>query len=151
VIVDTTMTMMGSLGIHTVPVYLGGRGPVQMLVDTGASSTLLNWKGVSDLGLSSSSPQLTRITIPTGAMGSENVAIALTHRLHVRSTIQLGDTKLLGIPFNAETRIPIDIGSIPVIDAIPGVGGILGIDVLMRCRTLQILTRNNPATLKLYV
>jgi hypothetical protein len=150
VVVDTKLNMIGSLGIYTVPVYIGGRGPVQMLVDTGASCTLLNWKGVADLGLSQTSKQISRIAIPTGAMGSENVAIQLTHRLHVSSTFQMGDTKLNGIPVSPETRMPIDIGQIPVIDNIPGVGGILGIDALMRCRTLQISTRH-PATLTIFV
>lgn len=150
VVVDAKLNMIGSLGIYTVPVYIGGRGPVQMLVDTGASCTLLNWKGVADLGLSPTSKQISRIAIPTGAMGSENVAIQLTHRLHVSSTFQMGDTQLNGIPLSPETRMPIDIGQIPVIDNIPGVGGILGIDALMRCRTLQISIRH-PATLTMFV
>ena len=151
VVVDTKLNMIGSLGIYTVPVYIGGRGPVQMLVDTGASCTLLNWKGVADLGLSpSSSKQISRIAIPTGAMGSENVAIQLTHRLHVSSSFQIGDQLSSGIPISPETRMPIDIGQIPVIDNIPGVGGILGIDALMRCRTLRISTKH-PATLTMMV
>ena len=151
VVVDTKLNMIGSLGIYTVPVYIGGRGPVQMLVDTGASCTLLNWKGVADLGLSpSSSKQISRIAIPTGAMGSENVAIQLTHRLHVSSSFQMGDQLSSGIPISPETRMPIDIGQIPVIDNIPGVGGILGIDALMRCRTLRISTKH-PATLTMMV
>ena len=149
-VVDTKLNMIGSLGIYTVPVFIGGRGPVQMLVDTGASCTLLNWKGVADLGLSQSSKQISRIAIPTGAMGSENVAIQLSHRLHVSSTFQLGDTTLSGVPISPETRMPIDIGQIPVIDNIPGVGGILGIDALMRCRTLRISTRH-AATLTMLV
>ena len=41
-----------------------------MLFDNGASSTLLNWIGVQELGLSK------------GAIGSDNIAIQLTHRLY---------------------------------------------------------------------
>jgi Aspartyl protease len=141
VLADTDMHLVGSLGIYTVPVYFGGRGPVQMLVDTGAASTLLNWKGVTDLGLNrATSQQIARIPIPTGAMGSENVAISLTHRLHVSSTLQLGDRSSKGIQL--ESRLAIDIGDIPIIDALPKVGGVLGMDALTKCDILRISARN---------
>jgi Aspartyl protease len=148
VVADTAMQLVGSLGIYTVPVYFGGRGPVIMLVDTGASCTLLNWKGVADLGLDrATSPQIARIPIPTGAMGSENVAISLTHRLHVSSTLQLGDRSSKGIQL--ESRLAIDIGDIPIFDALPTVGGVLGMDALTKCDVLRISTRN-PARIIMF-
>jgi Aspartyl protease len=139
-IAQATMKMLGSLGICTVPAYIGGRGPVEMLVDTGAAHTLLTWKGVADLDLSRDSPQLSRIPIPTGAMGSDNVAIELSHRLFVSSSIQIGDRNLPGLSL-AGARLSIDIGQIPVIDGMPGVGGILGADALMRCDVARISCR----------
>jgi Aspartyl protease len=139
-IAHATMKMLGSLGIYTVPAYIGGRGPVEMLVDTGAAHTLLTWKGVADLGLSRDSPQLSRIPIPTGAMGSDNVAIELSHRLFVSSVIQIGERNLPGLVL-AGARLSIDIGQIPVINGMPGVGGILGADVLMRCDIARISCR----------
>jgi predicted aspartyl protease len=140
IIADAKMRMLGSLGIYTVDVYFGGRGPVSMLVDTGAACTLLNWKGVADLGVSRDSQQLSRIRTPMGAMGSDNVAIQLTHRIHVSSTLCLGDCNKQGISL-AGSRLPVDIGQIPVIDGLPGVGGILGIDALMRCGIVRISCR----------
>jgi hypothetical protein len=140
-IAHAAMKMLGSLGICTVLVYIGGRGPVEMLVDTGAAHTLLTWQGVADLGLSRDSPQLSRIPIPTGAMGSDNVAIELSHRLFVSSAIQIGDRNLPGLLL-AGSRLSIDIGQIPVINGMPGVGGILGADVLMRCDVARIACRD---------
>jgi Aspartyl protease len=139
-IAHATMKMLGSLGICTVPAFIGGRGPVEMLVDTGAAHTLLTWKGVADLGLLRDSPQLSRIPIPTGAMGSDNVAIELSHRLFVSSVIQIGERNLPGLVL-AGARLSIDIGQIPVINGMPGVGGILGADVLMRCDIARISCR----------
>lgn len=149
ILANAKMTMLGSLGIFTVPVYLGGRGPVQMLVDTGAACTLLNWRGVSDLGLSVDSPKLSRIPIPTGAMGSDNIAIQLSHRLFVSSAMCVGGTSLAGISFAGAQRLSIDVGNIPVIDRLPGVGGILGADSLMRCGVVRISCKE-PPTIALY-
>jgi len=58
------------LRIYTADVTLDGRGPVKLLVDTGAASSFLNWNGVSQMKLSSSSPQINPIKDMIGAMES---------------------------------------------------------------------------------
>ena len=139
--------MIGSLGIFAVPVYLGGRGPVDLLVDTGASCTLLSWKGVGDLGLSATSSAVKPLTTRMGAMGSDNVALELTHRLHVSSKLQLGSTTAPeeGLSLAGESRLPIDVGRIPILESLAsqGVGGILGVDVLMRCSAVRFSCRGS--------
>merc|ERR1712176_72311 len=42
------------LGIFTADVAIDGRGPIKMLVDSGATSSFLSWQGVSDLGYTKS-------------------------------------------------------------------------------------------------
>lgn len=153
-IAESDMRMIGSMGIFTVPVFFGGRGPVQMLVDTGAACTLLNWKGVGDLGLDRTSKQVQSIAA-MGAMGSDNVAIQLTHRLNVSSQLTLGPrstTKLAGVSLAGHNRLSVDIGEIPVIDSLlsQGVGGILGIDALMRCGVVRLECRSPRLAIKLY-
>jgi hypothetical protein len=139
-IAHSEMHMLPRLGIYTIPVQLGGRGPVNMLVDSGAASTFLTWKGVQDLGLDRTSPAIQPISA-MGALGSDNVAIALTHRLHVSSILQLGRTSSYpGLSLKGpRDRLPIDIGQIPVVQSLEseGCGGILGIDVLMRCGAVR--------------
>jgi len=39
------------LGIYTVDVVIDGRGPIKMLVDSGATSSFLSWQGATDLVL----------------------------------------------------------------------------------------------------
>jgi predicted aspartyl protease len=133
---SSEMFRLGSLGIFSTRVYLDGRGPVEMLVDTGASNSLLNWKGIQDLGLTRSdlSP-LSRF----GAMGSDNVAIELTHRLFVE-TVQLGEgdktSRTSSLPgVSLSKRLGLDVGRIPILEnpQCPGVGGILGMDILIQC------------------
>jgi predicted aspartyl protease len=160
-VAQADLTMVGNLGIFAVDVCLGGRGPVSMLVDTGASCTLLNWRGVEALGASKESRQLSRIP-NFGAMGIDSVAIQLTHRLHVSSSIQLGrpssvnngngnDSAMPGLDLKGK-RLAIDIGSIPVIDNLTkeGIGGILGIDVLMQCKAVRVSTRGPQRKITLY-
>jgi hypothetical protein len=140
VIAEAEMTMT-NLGIWIVDVTLDGRGPVKMLVDSGAASTFLNWKGVSDLSLSRESLPMERLTSPMGAMGSDNIAMALTHRLTVRQNLNLGvRSSYSGLAISGD-GIKIDVGDIAVLDAMSAnnVGGILGIDVLMRCSVVRII------------
>ena len=150
-VAEAGMRMIGSMGVFTVPVFIGGRGPVQMLVDTGASCTLFNWKGVNDLGLDRTSKQVQPIAA-MGAMGSDNMAIQLTHRINVSSQLSLGSSALPGVSLAGGNRLSIDIGRIPVIDGLQsqGVGGILGIDALMRCGMVRIACQNPRLTIKLY-
>ena len=74
------------LRMYAADVIIDGRGPVRMLVDTGAASTFLNRRGVADMRLSlSSSPKIEPIRGEAiGAMGADNVALRLTHRYQLR-------------------------------------------------------------------
>jgi predicted aspartyl protease len=136
---------MTNLGIWIVDVTLDGRGPVKMLVDSGAASTFLSWKGVSDLSLSRDSPLIEKLTAPMGAMGSDNIAMALTHRLTVRQNLNLGVRSSQSGLVICDDGIKIDVGEIAVLDAMSAtnVGGILGVDVLMRCAVVR-MTFNGP-------
>lgn len=143
-----TMEVIPQLGIYTVDVMLGGRGPVKMLVDSGAANTFLNWKGVDNLGLSRGDDSfLQRLSNPMGAMGSDNIAMQLTHRLGVSSTLNLGRGKssigdsLPGLSLKETKRLKIDIGDIAILDNMKGqnVGGIMGIDALMRATCVRTI------------
>ena len=127
------------LGIWTVAVALDGRGPTNMLVDSGAASTFLNWKGIADLSLSRNSPLVENLTSPMGAMGSDGLAMRLSHRLTVRQNLNLGfRPKQGGLAISGDV-ITIDIGDLAVLDMLSSdnVGGILGIDVLMQCASVR--------------
>ena len=137
------MEMIPTLGIYTTNVMLGTRGPVSMLVDTGAASTFLNWYGIEN-GLKidrNNNSFLERIS-NWGAMGSDNVSMQLTHRINVSSTLNLSDNQQLpGISLKDNNkRLSIDIGDIAILDSLRGqnVGGILGIDVFMRCSGVRM-------------
>jgi predicted aspartyl protease len=134
-----TMSMIPGLGIYGVDVFFGGRGPVKMLVDSGAANTFLNWKGIGKLGISRDSNSVKRLDNPMGAMGSDNNVAMLTHRIHVSSTLQLG-SKTDGLSLKNEKRLHIDIGDIAILDSLQpyGVCGILGIDALMRCSCVRM-------------
>jgi len=149
VIAKTSMNMLPRLGIYTAEVTLGDRGPVQMLVDSGASSTFLSWKGVSDLGLKRDSNFIAPLQSPVGAVGSDNVATQLTHRLNVSSKLNLGlSTTYTGLSLAGAARLSIDIGQIPILEGLQGqgVGGILGVDVMMRCAAVRFSFRG-PLTM----
>jgi predicted aspartyl protease len=147
VLAEADMELVPRLGIYTVDVLLGGRGPVKMLVDSGAASSFLNWKGLADLGLERSSPAIAPIQGSMGAMGSDNMAIRLTHRIGVSSTLNLGrkssSSSYPGISLQ-DARLPIDIGQIPILDSIQGAGGILGVDALMRCAIVRLSFKGRP-------
>ena len=69
------------LGIWTVdPSFdVGGKmgRPIKLLLDTGSTSTILNWKGLKDgLGMTQNSPEVYP-QAETGAIGSDNVAMRL--------------------------------------------------------------------------
>jgi predicted aspartyl protease len=148
VLAEADMSLVPRLGIYTVDVLLGGRGPVKMLVDSGAASSFLNWKGLADLGLERSSPAIVPIQGSMGAMGSDNMAIQLTHRIGVSSTLNLGrksssSSSYPGISLQ-DARLPIDIGQIPILDSVQGAGGILGVDALMRCAIVRLSFKGRP-------
>lgn len=147
VLAEADMELVPRLGIYTVEVMLGGRGPIKMLVDSGAASSFLNWKGVADLGLERSSPAIVPIQGSMGAMGSDNMAIQLTHRIGVSSTLNLGrspsSSSYPGISLQ-DARLPIDIGQIPILDRVHGAGGILGVDALMRSAIVRFSFKGRP-------
>jgi hypothetical protein len=134
---------MTKLGIYTVDTLLDGRGPVKLLVDTGAASTFMNWNGVSQLGYSMSSQQIEPIRDAIGAMGADNTALRLTHRYVLKrrwninamgqSGVYTPGVGLRGTEFEAGMNI--DIGNLLVLDALAsdGAGGIIGADLLMIC------------------
>lgn len=139
------------LGIYTVDTMLDGRGPVKLLIDTGAASTFLNWKGVSDLGLTSSSSQIELIRDEIGAMGADNTALRLTHRYTLKRRWNIhgktSDSYAPGIGVRGSefsSGINIDIGDLPVLDALKsdGAGGILGADLLMMCDIVRFYGLN---------
>ena len=134
-------------GIYCVPVYFGGRGPVNMLVDSGASATILSWKGLADLGLDATSPSVQRVHSATGSLGLDKVVTDLSHRIYVSSRMTLqGDDASPGVSLAGAGRLPIDIGAIPLLDSLAsqGVGGILGIDALMRSSVCRLTFKGEP-------
>eukprot|EP00804_Cyclotella_cryptica_P010113 CCRYP_019284-RA/>CCRYP_019284-RA protein AED:0.05 eAED:0.05 QI:121/1/1/1/0.5/0.33/3/115/488 len=118
---------MTKLGIYTIDTMLDGRGPVKLLIDTGAASTLLNWRGVSDLGFTSSSEKIELIRDEIGAMGADNTALRLTHRyvLKRRWNIQGKNPGIVLDALNSD-----------------GAGGILGADLLMMCDIVRFYGLN---------
>ena len=125
------------LGIYTTQVNLDGRGPVSMLVDTGAASSFLNWNGVAQLNLDRNSPLINSIIGSIGAMGADNMALQLTHRFVLKrrwNLITENAYSPAGIEPGVENgRVNVDIGDLPVLETLKGdgVGGILGADLLM--------------------
>ncbi|GAX22978.1 hypothetical protein FisN_15Hh127 [Fistulifera solaris] len=90
VVAEGEMKLIPRLGVYSVNVCIGDRGPVEMIFDTGASASLLSWKGIADLGLSKSSNFVQPLTTRMGAMGSDNTAIQLSHRINISSKIDFG-------------------------------------------------------------
>ncbi|KAL7535375.1 hypothetical protein ACHAXR_011128 [Thalassiosira sp. AJA248-18] len=142
-----------ALRIYTADMTLDGRGPVKLLVDTGAAGSFLNWKGVSDMRLSTSSPQIEPIREQIGAMGADNMALKLTHRFTLKRRWNLvaennavGDF-CPGIGLRDNERSDIDISDLPVLEGLKGdgVGGILGADLLMMCDVVRFCGLNGSS------
>ena len=129
------------LRIYTADVTLDGRGPVKLLVDTGAASSFLNWNGVSQMKLSSSSPQINPIQDSIGAMGADNMALQLTHRYKVKRRYNLvAENNAVPLPgIGLDEVCNVDIGDLPVLETLKSddVGGILGADLLMMCDVVR--------------
>ena len=140
------------LGIYSVSVTLDGRGPVSMLLDTGASASYLNWAGITeDMNLSNDHPLVRRNAESLGAMGADDTALELTHRFVCQRRLKLeggGDpfftgldlTESDGIVGGERGSVNVDIGDLPVLEGLKGerVNGILGADLLTRCDVLRI-------------
>ena len=127
-----------------------------MLVDSGAASTFLNWKGVTEgLGLQRNSKALTKQPSPMGAIGSDDIAMDLSHRIHVSSNLNLApkgsSSNLPGLNLT-DRRLGVDVGNIAILDSLEpyGVGGILGIDVLMRCSKVKMSFDSTSRRLTLF-
>lgn len=144
IVAEGKMSMLRKLGVPYIDVYLDGKGPVKMIVDTGAANTLMNWNGVRQLGLSRTSQEVTTTDSPMGAIGSDNIAMALTHRINVSSCLGIGDNssdETSGLQIEkTEQPFIVDIGNIPILDSLEGenIGGILGIDAFMRCSVARM-------------
>jgi len=138
-------------GVWAVNCILDGKGPVKMLLDTGAASSILNWKGVSDLGLNRSSPEVCINKSPIGAMGADNLAIQLTHRITFEESVKLDETSI-GLSLGIEGSLDIDIGTLPILDMLlsDGVGGIIGSDALMRCSSLKLMLKGSSKKVYFY-
>ena len=155
------------IGVWTVNVTLDGRGPVKMLLDTGAASSFLNWKGVQNMNLNKDHSLIVRNKDSIGAMGADNNAFELSHRFVLKRRINLtsdpskiGPFDPLGVDINSwndgiesstmtdSSAVNIDIGDLPVLETLrsDNVGGILGSDILMRCDVLHLnlLSKSSP-------
>lgn len=138
---------LSRLGIWTLDVTLDGRGPVKMLLDTGAASTFLNWKGANDCNLNPDHPLVSRNRDPIGAMGADNKAFQLSHRIQIKRRINFKNPSVIeafgpmGIDLIEHGHLDIDIGDLPVLESLKSenVGGILGSDLLMRCDVLELV------------
>lgn len=152
------------LGVWTVDTAfdIGGDGskpgkPIKMLVDTGSTSTILSWKGLEQgLGLSRSSPEV-RSQAATGAIGSDNVAMSLTHRIEVDRPVRFGTPRGRSPPryggLAVGGGVAVDIGEIAIIDtqlAAENVGGILGMNVLSRASMIRMVFSGPIPRITLY-
>merc|ERR1711862_806669 len=133
------------LGIYTIDTYFDDyKTAAKLLVDTGSASTILNWKGINDLSLSRLNNNEIIKPInnnnPIGAMGADNVAIQLTHKLTINKYISVcnidGIEKKKYVIINLHNKnknnnnneiINIDIGELPILNILQNdnVGGIL--------------------------
>ena len=137
------------LGIWTVDTIFnvgGGKQgkPIKMLVDTGATTTILSWKGLQDgLGLSRRSPEV-QSQDSMGGMGLGNQAMSYTHKIEVDSPIvfgrQRGQSTYDGLSLDQTASI--DIGDVPIIDmqlAADNVAGILGMNILSQASMIRMV------------
>jgi predicted aspartyl protease len=131
------------LGIFTVDVWLDDRGPIRMLVDTGATSSFLSWQGVAGLGLPRSA--VVPLSNRVGALGSDNVAMRLTHTLPVEKSLTFGRSanSVCIIPVN----LSFDIGDIAILETQlkpDNVVGILGMDLFLQCSVIRMSFTGSP-------
>lgn len=107
-----------------------------MLVDTGGTQTIMNWKGAASLGLSKESEHIGQLI--GGGISDGNSTTSLNHFVNVSSDLRLGGNEQGPVMSLAgDKRLTIPIGDIPGIDKLQ-LGGILGCDVLTtRCKLLR--------------
>lgn len=144
--------MLGSLGIYALDTWWADakRGPVRMLVDTGAATSYWSWDGVTqDLKIPRDSPTIQKLPGTMGIMGSDNMANPLTHCIYVSSRVGLKEGAGLVL---SDRRLSVSIGEIPILQQLRsvGVGGILGLDVLRRCSLVRFRCKGIRPYLALY-
>ena len=151
------------LGIYIAPTTLDGRGPVKMIVDSGAAATFLNWKGVGDLNMDRSHPLISYNNEAIGIMGADNNALALSHRFVLKRRINFASSNGSSLGMfapgleidndnnGAVDSVNVDIGDLPVLQqmSFEDVGGILGNDILMRCDVVHLDNLKDLSSLKL--
>jgi hypothetical protein len=133
-------------------VWIDGRGPVTMLVDTGAQRSILNWKAVQEqLNLPRDSPRLTPISSPRSAIGSTDEEDDITHILQVQDGIALESGTNRASSMVGE-GLSIAICDIPVLESLRhlGVGGILGCDVMLTCSVVRMNLGDSNGKLTLF-
>lgn len=151
------------LGIYIAQTTLDGRGPVKMIVDSGAAATFLNWKGVGDLNMDRSHPLISYNSEAIGIMGADNNALALSHRFVLKRRINFASSNGSNLGMfapgleidnddnGAVDSVNVDIGDLPVLQQMRSedVGGILGNDILMRCDVVHFDNLKDLSSLKL--
>jgi len=151
------------IGVYIAPVTLDGRGPINMIIDTGAASTFLNWKGVADMNMDSNHPLVSYNKESIGIMGADNNALALTHRFVMKRRLNFDTSRNIGTTIGMfapgldigedEESVNIDIADLPILNLeamkAENVGGILGSDLLMRADILHLTNLNDLSSLKL--
>mmetsp|Transcript_1721 Transcript_1721/g.2472 ORF Transcript_1721/g.2472 Transcript_1721/m.2472 type:complete len:493 (-) Transcript_1721:363-1841(-) len=147
-VVATSKLKKTQLGIYLTHCVIDGR-EVNLVLDTGAGSTILNWNGLKQMKLDKDHPLVARITESFGAMGADNFALPLTHRFAAKTRFNLEpDGFHLGMELGNDV-LNVDIGDLPILNQLQGegAGGILGSDFLMRSDILRIdgLDKNLPS------
>jgi len=140
--------------IWAADMMFDGRGPVKVIVDTGAASTILNWKGITNMGLSRTSDLIARNYGTMGAMGADNVALDLSHRYTLSRRFGLSSkvgTASAGVRIK-EGTVPLDVGELPILQALQpeGIGGLLGSDLLMRCDLVRFVFKGRYPSISFF-
>lgn len=108
------------------------------------------------MGLSRDDKVVQRQSSAFGAMGSDNVAMELTHRITVGSSLKIGTNGIKsepGVSLTDDNRnLRIEIGDISILEQLrnENIGGILGIDALMRCSIVRFRFGSPTNELELY-
>ena len=124
-----------------------------MLVDTGAASTILNWRGVADMSLSKDSELIPRNLSSMGAMGADNVAFELSHRYMLQQQFGVGNGGGMGMDVRSSGgAVALDVGDLPILDILKaeGIGGLLGADLIMRCDVARFYLSGAKPSMALY-
>ena len=133
------------LGVYGVEVSIDGRGPITLLLDTGASNSVLSWRGVEALGLSRNSPLVTPID-NVGVMGSDNIAMEMTHQLVASQNVRVGrSADYPGLDLSKAGPFAFGIGNVQLLEGQlrDECAGILGLDFFARCGAARFSFQGN--------